>query len=68
MEIKNLQYIVPTKNSPIGSISFYADIPIMYKEGMEDIKEEESKDVELSSKTVELMQKLADSIIQDLLK
>lgn len=68
MNIKNLEYIAPTQANPLGSLQLNVEIPVIFKDGMKPITEKEDAEVELSAETVELLQKVAASIIADLTK
>lgn len=67
-KISNLEYLVPTPDKPIGSLSFSVEQIIIHKEGRKIPTDVDGANVILSEKTVELVKQLTDSIIEDLIK
>lgn len=67
-QINNIEYIVPSPDKQLGSLSFNAVIPVFYKDGQKNLTENEGLDVTLSEESLELMSKLSESIIKDLEK
>lgn len=66
MNIKQLEFIAPSQANPLGSVNLEIEIPVVYREGMKEVQESENVNVELSTETVELLQKVAESIVKDL--
>lgn len=66
--VSNIEYIVPSSDKPVGSISFGIEVPVLHKEGQKEVAEADSKDVVLSEETVSLMKKLSLSVVNDLEK
>lgn len=67
-EITNIEYVIPSKDKPLGSVSFNVKMPVLHKEGQKELGENPEADVTLSEETVELLNKLSASLINDLEK
>jgi len=67
-QIKDIEYIVPSLDKPLGSISFGVTVPIFHKPEQGEMAEADAKDVILSEESVVLMNQLSASIIKDLEK
>lgn len=66
--IKNIEYIVPIPDKPVGSLRFEVEIPIAYKDGSKMPSEGEDQEVTLSLETQRLLSELGKSVIKDLEK
>ena len=67
-QIKDIEYLVPSPDKQIGSLSFAVDQIIIFKEGQKIPGDAEAASVVLSEKTADLAKQLAASILEDLLK
>ena len=61
--ISNIEYTVPTQDNQIGELTFEVSVPILFKEGMLPIQEDELNDVTLPVDTVYVAENLAKIII-----
>ena len=67
--ITEIQYTSPTQANPIGGLIFKAEIPVFYREGeTKPVAEGDDVSIEISGETLNILEKLSDSILNDIQK
>lgn len=64
--IGEIIYVLPTAERPVGALSFVVRTPVIYRIDQKNLAEHDETELSISNKTLNILNELTASIIEDL--